>query len=380
MARLVAMRIAIVSLVASVALSACTRHSEPPIRPGAPPVVIPVGALPVDLAAGDLDGDGALDLVSADARDRVISVRLQRDGEWVPGEPVPAGLEPHLVSLADIDGDRDLDLVATSHDTGTVVVKLGDGKGRFSDAPGSPVTAFDVDRPHNHGLVVGDLNGDGLADAVSADQTHRSVAVLLADGRGSLALAGPPIAVGAETYPPAIGDLDGDGHLDVVAPLVSSDGIAVLLGDGAGGFHAAPGSPFRTGRARPYSITLIDLDRDGALDVVAPHDDTDAISVLLNDGRGGLRIAAPASAGLRLWRTAAADIDGDGASDLIGAGSGSLVVLRSDGRGGLSLLWREPVDGWTAIAADLDGDGRPDPATADQRTNALVVWLSRGAG
>src|SRR6185503_20725504 len=170
-----------------------------------------------------------------------------------------------------------------------------------------------------------------------------------------------------------------DGRLDLVVPLVNTDGIAILLGDGAGGLRAAPGSPFHTGRARPYAIALLDLDRDGALDVVATHDDTDAISLLLNDGHAALRAApgSPTSAGMRLWRPAAADVDGDGAVDLIGAGSGSLVVLRGDRRGDFTLWWREPADGWTAIAADLDGDGRPDPVTADQRTNALVVWLSR---
>lgn len=369
-----------VLLVVAVVTVACSRVADPPVGPSTPPLVIPVGDLPVDLAAGDLDGDGALDLVSADARSRAISVLLQRSGAWVAADPVATGFEPHLLALTDLDGDGDLDVVATSHDSGAVFAALNDGTGRFTPAPGSPVTAFAVARPHNHGLAAGDVNGDGHADVVVADQNQRAIAVLLGDGRGGLALAGPPIALGAEAYPPALGDVDGDGRLDLVVPLLSSDAIGVLLGDGNGGFAYAPGSPVHTGRSRPYAITLADLDGDGALDVFAPHDDTNDISVLLNDGHGALRPApgSPVSAGRRLWRAAAADVDGDGALDVVGVGSGSLVVFHGDGRGGLTVVRRESADGWTAIAPDLDGDGRPDPATADQSANALLVWLSRG--
>jgi VCBS repeat protein len=360
-------------------LLACSRHPEPPSRPGAPPQIIPVGVLPVDLAAGDLDGNGTLDLISADAHDRTISVRLQRDGAWVAGDPVATGFEPHLVALADLDGDHDLDLVATSHDSGAVFVAHNDGTGRFTPAPGSPVTAFAVTRPHNHGLAVGDLNGDGRADVVVADQIQQAIAVLLADERGSLALQGPPIALGAEVYPPALGDLDGDGRLDLVVPLLGSDAIGVLLGDGSGRFAHAPGSPYHTGRARPYAIALGDLDNDGTLDVFAPHDDTSDISVLLNTGHGALRPApgSPVSAGLRLWRAAMADLDGDGALDVVGVGSGMLIAFHGDGHGGLTVWWGTAAEGWTAIAPDLDGDGRPDPVTADQAANALLIWPSR---
>jgi hypothetical protein len=345
--------------------------------------MVPVGSRPVDVAAGDLDGDGRLDLVSANPDDRTISVRLQRARSWAAAAEIPTRDPAHLIRLADLDGDGDIDLLATAHDSGSIRGWHGDGKGGFTPAPGSPFPAVAAARPHNHGLVAGDLDRDGDADVIAADQTARVAAVLLADGHGGLAPApGSLLALGGEPYPPALGDVDGDGRLDLVVPLVDSRAIAVFLGDGRGGFAPAPGSPLPTVPVRPYAIALADLDGDRALDIVATHDDTNDISILLGDGHGGFRAApgSPISAGRRLGRIATADLGGDGALDLIGAGSGSLVVMRGDGHGGFAAPQVDPSESWVAIAADLDGDGKPDLATTEPTANAIRLWLSSSAG
>jgi hypothetical protein len=114
--------------------------------------------------------------------------------------------------------------------------------------------------------------------------------------------------------------------------------------------------------------------------VVAAHDDTDAISVLLGDGHGGLRPApgSPVALGLRIWRGALADVDRDGAVDLVAAGSGALIIARGDGHGRLASPRRLPVGGWMAIAIDLDRDGKLDLVAPDPDAAALRIWRNPG--
>jgi hypothetical protein len=337
--------------------------------PRTPIVEVPVGDGPVALAAGDVDRDGAVDLVTANTSS-TLSVRFQRGTAWhaMAEQALPAPL--HLIELVDLDRDGDLDVVGTSHDSGLVWVLAGDGTGTF--AASTSVTAVTANRPHNHGLAVGDLDGDGDSDVVVVDQEAKLAVALHNDG-GALSVAST-VALGAQAYPPALGDLNRDGRLDLVVPLVGGQAVGVWLGDGTA-FTPAPGSPHRTREPRPYSIGLADLDRDGNLDVIAPHDDTDRVSVLLGDGIGQLRAAAssPVAFGKRVARIATPDLDGDGAIDVVGVGEGALIVARGDGRGGLEPSAKWGV-GWTVIALDLDRDGAPDLVVPDLERDRVCIW------
>jgi hypothetical protein len=365
--------------LASIVVIAACGSGAPGIAPTGPTTTVPVGPSPLDVITGDVDRDGALDLVAASPGDNTIAVRLRRGATWTaaPEDPIATpGFAAHLTALGDLDRDGDLDLVATDHDAGTVAVWHNDGTGRFAAAAGSPFTAFAVAKPHNHGLAVADLDADGDADVVAVDQEQQAAAVLLADA-GALALApGSPFALGGEAYPPQLGDVDGDTRLDLVVPLVGAAAIAILLGDGTGRFHHAPGSPHATARDRPYGIALADLDRDGRLDIVAPHDDVDDVTVLLGLGAGRFRDApgSPFDLGLRIWRPAIADVDGDGALDLVGAGSGSLVIAHGDNTGRLARITRRRADAWTAITADLDGTGALSILTPETSAGAIRIW------
>ena len=369
--------------LACVACMTCTKPLQ-----RSPVLEVAVGDRPAALAAGDIDGDGEVDLISANG-DGTLSVSVQSAGSWraLPAITPPAAL--HMIALVDLDRDGDLDVVGTAHDSGAVFVGAGDRKGGFAF---SAITAVSTAKPHNHGLVVGDLDGDGDDDVVVADQTGATAVTLRNDGlrtpcgsaarpgkagacdRGQLAVAAT-LALGGEAYPPALGDLNRDGRLDLVVPLIGGQSVGVWLGDGAGGFAQAPGSPHRTRDARPYAATVLDLDRDGDLDVVAPHDDTDHVSVLLGDGSGRLvdAPASPISFGKRVWRPVAADVDGDGDLDVAGVGEGTLVIARGDGRGGLAPAMQWGV-GWSIVAADIDRDGVTDLVAPDLDRDVLVIW------
>jgi hypothetical protein len=350
--------------------------------PGSP---IAVGTQPTGITIADVNGDGKLDILTANSRSNDVIVLLG-DGRAgfrpAPGSPFAAGPHPHLLALGDVNGDQKLDLAVTEHDSNEVRLFFGSGDGRFRVAPGSPF-ATGTGKPHNHGLSFADVNADGKLDIVTSNQNAKSVSALLGDGKGSFtASAGSPFSAGGSPYPHAIGDINGDGAPDIITPNVQENTMGVLLGDGKGGFRMAPGAPIRVA-FRPYHSALADVNGDGHLDAVLSHDDITLLSVLLGDGNGGFSAArgSPVDLRARGGMILLRDANGDGLLDIIISSINGVHVLLGDGRGGFAPAPGSPFPAgrgpWSLGADDLNGDGKLDIVTANSESNSVTVLLGR---
>lgn len=185
----------------------------------------------------------------------------------------------------------------------------------------------------------------------------------------------------------SIGDVDGDGRLDIVLvkgrhwPLVDR----VLLGDGAG--HFKPAYDLGTAKDRSYSGRLVDLDRDGDLDVVISNDEPDPKLVYLNDGKGHFHVGS--AFGKPEWPTrnaTVADINGDGLPDIVVANRGDstsanyICLNRGGGRFDADCIAfsREPAT--TITAADFNRDGLIDLAVPHRDGGQSRVYLADPKG
>ncbi|MFY8001585.1 MAG: FG-GAP-like repeat-containing protein, partial [Candidatus Kapaibacteriota bacterium] len=129
------------------------------------------------------------------------------------GSPFAAGTSTFSVAFGDVDGDGDLDVATANFSSNNVSVLLNNGSGSYTGAVGSP---FAVGGTDPRSVAFGDVDGDGDLDVATANFNSTNVSILLNNGSGGYTAAvGSPFAVGASPRSVAFGDVDGDGDLDV---------------------------------------------------------------------------------------------------------------------------------------------------------------------
>ena len=343
----------------------------------------PTAGQPSSLTILDANQDGHPDVaVCMDQPAGAIQVLLgDGAGGLAPQSPVASLCLPKSVEAGDFDGDGDTDLVTAELDISTNIAycvfyeNTGTGFTRRSSYPVG-------DRTQNHNLVVNDFDHDGDLDVAMALTDGRAVRVIFND-LGWIFHVGPAI------LPPSLialngiegADLNSDGNLDLVAVNNNSHGYAIYLGHGDGTFTVT--DAIMAEWQAPWIAAVADFDRDCHLDIAVGDYGTNKVYIMHGFGDGTFTLLPvsydiPGAAVPQVG-----DFNNDGFFDLsIVCGGGYLRTLLGDSvtffvEGVTNTV---SVNGIAPVVGLINGDSYLDYVVSDGLAGKLQVWLGNGDG
>jgi len=337
-----------------------------------------------EIVEGDFNSDGFTDL-AASGREEISVLPGRGDGTFAPETRVPAENGVADLAAGDFDGDGQLDLAFYQPLSGNFSMLRGTGDGGFQP----PVQTTLQIAPTS--VAVGEFNGDGRADLVCVRKRSEFLQVLLGKADGTFEVidqVGPQLVASLA----AIGDFNADGKQDLAVaylgvPYPQVESVAILPGNGNGTF--GPGGFYRAGDLQT-ALAVADLNGDGKLDLAVGHagkiqlfqtcfpigcEGVGTVSVLMGEGNGTLGEVTYYDTGDEYQAAnslGVADFDQDGHLDLI---SNSSTILFGAGDGTFGRV-RQFAHFGPGVVGDFNRDGRPDVALANRW---ILVALNQGS-
>jgi FG-GAP-like repeat len=339
-----------------------------------PATTYTVGSSPAEDRVADLAGNGIEDIVVENSASNTVSVLMGNgDGTFKAAVGYSTGVNPWSLEIGDVNGDGKLDIVTCNETDSTVSVLLGHGDGTFQ-----PAVQYSTGASTNPECMrLADLNGDGRLDIVTANASAASnnISVLLNQGSGTF---GTPATFGTATHPTsiAVGDLNGDGKQDIVTANYASNNVSVLSGKGDGSFQTAVN--YACG-AEPETVVVADFDSDGHPDIATVNYSPSSLSILLNKGNGTFAGHVDYNTGSGPYSLAAADVNHDGVPDIVTTNhvANTVSVLLGNGNGTFAshvdyATGKGPF--WVALG-DFNSDGYGDVAVTNETDGTASVLL-----
>ncbi len=339
----------------------------------------------------DMDGDGDMDVLSASAADDKIAWYENIDGlgSFGPQKVITTAADGATsVFAADMDGDGDRDVLsASSNDNKIAWYQNTDGKGVFGEQHIISTKAVMA-----ASVRAADIDQDGDMDVVSASATDDKIAWYEnTDGRGSFGSERVITTLASFAVSVFTSDLDGDGDMDVLSASVDEDKIAWYDNmDGKGAF--GPQKVISKSADAPWSVHAADIDGDGDQDVLsASYADSKIAWYENTDGKGAFgaqQVISMKANGTRCVYSA--DIDHDGRMDVLSTwgNSNKITWFRNrepsqwDGLFTAHLIDADFNDARSVFAADIDGDGDGDIIGAAKNLDEIAWYehLDQGSG
>ena len=262
-----------------------------------PVVEYPVSNVPVALTAADFDGDGNIDFATIDRNDDNVNVYISNgDGTFAPSlsYPAPGGDGPSALGVSDFDGDGSIDLATANQDTTsfnpTICILLNNGNGTFGPCASYSIGYGEI--PSTPSMMkAADFDNDGRLDlaVLTTSYYEQSVIVFLNTGKGQFPQT-PSVYHIVGYLPTSItaADFDGDAYADlVVATNDYGDGsnnvVNILINNRDGTFPSSDAYSFNL---QPSAVAAADFDGDGHIDVALANGYDNSVTIMMTTGNG----------------------------------------------------------------------------------------------
>ena len=241
------------------------------------------------------------------------------------------------------------------------------------------------------GIVISDLDGDGLLDATTANSGGNSISVFRNNSSGGSITFDSRLdfSAGSSCADVLNADIDGDGKIDILAYNGTANFISVYKNTSSIGAISLIRQDLATG-LNASSLSVGDVDGDGKPDIVVTY--INFIGIFRNTSSGGVISFAPElqitiGVGITIQNNILADIDGDGKSDIIiGNRIGHISIFRNTSSSGIisfqpRLDFPASFTPYFVTVSDIDGDGKLDIASTSNdetgHTGLISVFLNK---